>query len=96
MALTPKEQEERSNAGLWPVGDAPKYPHGLAICLNTETLEKLGVDHEDWEFGDLFDLRCMAKVTSVSEQETEGGKDCRIELQIVMMGAESEDDEDEA
>lgn len=81
------------SSGPWPVGDTPKYPYGLAICLNTETLEKLGVDHGDWEVGDLFDLRCMAKVTSVSEQESESGKDCRIELQIVMMGAESEDDE---
>lgn len=75
-------------------GAISEYPCGLCICLDDATLEKLSVDHDDWAVGDIFDLRGMARVTSVSENETESGKRKRVELQFVMLGAESEDAED--
>lgn len=95
MALTTQEQAESINKMPYAHGNAPKYPYGLCLCLNNETLEKLNVDRADWQIGDVFDLRCMAKVTSISENENDSGKDCRVEMQIVMMGAESETDEGE-
>ena len=44
--------------------------------------------------GDLVHLFCMAKVTSVSKQDTSDGAKCRVELSIVEMEAEDEDTEE--
>ena len=85
--------EEKMEANMPFSFNQSEYPYGLSISLDQNTLAKLDVDHEDWQIGDIFDLRCMARVTSVSENETESGKCCRVELQIVMMGAESESNE---
>ncbi len=96
LALTEEEQEERNTSYAMPIGMAPKYPYGLSICLDHDTLEKLKVDYEDWEVGDIFHLHCFAKLTSISTNETaDGEENCRAELQIVSMAAESEDEENE-
>ena len=71
----------------------PKYPYGLCITLESEQLEKLGIDCE-CEVGDMIHLCAMAKVTSVSSREKEGGEnDLRIELQITHLASENEDEE---
>ena len=75
--------------------DKPIYPYGLSICLTQNELEKLEVDYSDWQVGDLFHLMAMAKITSISEHETEGGKNCRVEMQIVALSGENEDLEGE-
>lgn len=73
-----------------------KYPYGLQICLTQHELEKLGVDHSDWEVGATFHLHALAKVTSLSENETENnGKTCDVRLQITHLAGESEDAENE-
>ena len=77
----------------------PKYPYGLCISFDEDTLEKLGLDDGEMpEVGDMIHLMAMAKVTSVSENEREsvGGatkKCCRIELQITHLATENEDTE---
>lgn len=66
-----------------------KYPYGLQITLDTESLQKLGVDHSDWEIGDVFPLDILAKVVSKSANESEnGGNYCSVSLQITHIGAE--------
>lgn len=74
--------------------NVPSYPYGLCINLETEQLEALGIDG-DCEVGDMIHLSAMAEVTSCSERKTEGGSDCRIELQITHLGLENEDEEGE-
>ena len=75
---------------------APRYPYGLSISLCEKELEKLDIDYNDINQGDLVHLHAMAVVTSKSCQETQGGSTCRIELQIThMAGIEDESDEDE-
>jgi hypothetical protein len=71
-----------------------RYPYGLRICLTHKELEKLGIDG-DCDVGDMIDLRCFATVTSISKNETEGGAECRIELQIEKIALEDEMDETE-
>lgn len=61
------------------------YPYGLCISLNNDDLEKLDLD-SDCQVGDLIHMTSMAKVTSVSRNETSEGENCRIELQIIAMG----------
>ncbi len=71
-----------------------KYPYGLRINLSTEELEKLGVDHSDWEIGDVFPLDILAKVVAKSANESEGGEaNCNVSLQITHIGAEEEKEE---
>lgn len=71
-----------------------KYPYGLRISLSQDDLEKLGVDHGDFEIGDVFPLDILAKVVSKSANETEGGEEnCCVSLQITHIGAEEQEEE---
>ena len=76
------------------MADKPEYPCGLRISLSENELTKLGLEG-DCEIGDTIDLRALAKVTSVSANETETGRFCRVELQIEQMAVEIEDEEAE-
>lgn len=92
--LVDMRRTAEEKAELGPMSWNPsEYPVGLSICLCEDELEKLQVEHDDCQVGDIYDLRALAKVTSVSEQENENGKSCRIEMQIIMLGVESESDE---
>lgn len=71
--------------------EGPRYPYGLCISLEDETLKKLGLDGDLPGVGDIIQFNAIAKVTNVSENEreaTDGGtrKCCRVELQITDMG----------
>ena len=92
MAISSPEQGEATltqpNASTKPV-----YPYGLSICLCGPELEKLNVDYSDWSVGDEFHLKALAKITSISEHETESGKNCRVELQIVALRGHDEEEE---
>lgn len=76
----------------------PTYPWGTTLCLNDETMAKLGINGEMPDVGDTIHLAALARVTCASETEqttTDGGKETcrRIELQITHMACENEDDE---
>lgn len=90
MALDAKELAEIISP------PAPKYPYGLCISLCQDELDKLNLDPDDAQIGAMLHLHCLAKVTSVSSNENEvSGPNCRVELQIIAIAAESEDDENE-
>lgn len=77
------------------IKNQPDYPYGLRINLNEGSLKKLeaaGLEGQP-EIGDYIDLRCFARVTSVSSNETDGGANRCVELQIEQMALESESDE---
>jgi len=103
LANTPQEIKE-DVAGYSvpsPVGisSGPLYPYGLCLRLEEKTLDRLGMAEDLPEVGDVIHIVGMAKVTSVSENETEttdGERQhrCCVELQITHMGAEDEDMED--
>lgn len=89
MSLTTEERAEMLSP------PSPRYPYGLCLSLCEDELEKLGLDDEDVEVGDMIHFMAMAKVTSVSSRDDESGPTCRIELQITnMSAAEDEDKED--
>lgn len=71
------------------VGARDEYPYGLRICLTHEELEKLGLE-ATCDMGDVIDLRAFAVVTSISMNETDRGKECRVELQIQKLAIENE------
>lgn len=73
-----------------------KYPYGLCINLDDESLEKLKVDISDWEIGDVFPLDILVKLTSKSCNESEGGgQKCSVSLQITHIGQEKEPEAEE-
>ena len=79
-------EEIKSDSGPMSISNAPLYDYGLTLRLTSETMDKLNLDSDDVEVGDLLDFRAMAKVTSVSKHDSGGGEKCCIELQIIMMG----------
>lgn len=92
MALTPREQDEDSNIPCSP--DQPMYPYGLCLSFGDEQLEKLDME-DDCDVGDMIHMNCLAKVTSVSKNDTSDGPKKRVELQIIAIAAESDEDDEE-
>ena len=84
-------QRDLSDFSDMPAIAANNYPYGLCISLGDAEVEKLGLEDETPEIGDMIHLFCMAKVTSISED----GNGKRIELQITHMACEDEDEENE-
>lgn len=94
LRRTPEEKSELASIESY---SPPDYPYGLCLSLDKDTLEKLEVDFDGVEIGETYHLFVMAKVTAKSRNESVSGepREC-IELQVTHMGAESEDEEDEA
>jgi hypothetical protein len=65
-------------------GDGPKYPYGLCLCLNDDTLQKLGIGLPD--VGQKVVIHAIATVTRASAvQEQDGGTEIGADLQITDM-----------
>jgi hypothetical protein len=78
MENTSAEAEEQVS----PTADAPKYPWGLCISLNDESLEKLGVKTLP-AVGTDVTIIAKATVSGTSEFSTEGeGSRASMDLQI--------------
>jgi len=90
-----EKEEEAEEYSLPSPSNVPDYPYGLAISLGKDELEKLGLDHTDFDLGDLVHFHAMAMVTSISSRADNMGDTCRIELQITHLSAEDEAEEDE-
>lgn len=90
MAISREEREEAEAVAPPPFGGDREYPYGLCIALENTELDKLGAEGRDFRVGDLLDLRAMAKVTNISQHESEGHTHCRIELQITHLALENE------
>lgn len=71
----------------------PDFPYGLRITLTHKEFENLGLDPSCAEVGGIFHGHFMARITSVSAEQTNGGESCRVEAQIEDLAIESEDDE---
>lgn len=95
MARSVTEMQDAASPSY--VSNTPLYDYGLTLCFNHETLQKLNLDDEDVEVGDMLDIRAMAKVTSVSKNDTGDGEKCRVELQLTHIGIpENENNEYDA
>ena len=85
IKLSPKESKSEydgpSVAGSKDKG--PRYPYGMELRLDTETLGKLGLDLSKFKVGETCMVEAKAVVTRISESQMQGGKDRRdLELQI--------------
>lgn len=87
-----RSAQEQKDSAIPMMMNEPLYDYGLHLCLNNESLEKLNLD-TDVEVGDLLDFRALAKVTSVSKNDTGDGEKCRVELTLTHIGVENESTE---
>jgi hypothetical protein len=94
LERTPEDKVREHATEMPAILSIPDVPYGLRICLTEAELEKLDLEDE-CEVGDMVHLFCMAKVTSVSKEDSGGGPRCRIELSITDMAVEDEDTENE-
>lgn len=76
--------DARSEMYASPPSDVSDIPYGLCICLTEAELEKLDLD-ADAEVGDMLHGMFMARVTSVSKNDSGNGPKCRIEMGIFAM-----------
>ena len=91
MKLTKDELSEKKEIVL---GDRPKYPFGLHIHLNEESIQKLQLE-ELPEPGQKKILLARVVCEGVSSRETvDGGKDRTIELQITHMNLATSTDKE--
>lgn len=94
MERTPEDKEEIAEEAMPGPANVPDVPYGLCLCLTEQELEKLDLDDE-CEVGDMIHLFAMARVTSISKNDTGTGTKCRIELAVTDLAVEDEDDEEE-
>lgn len=85
LALTAEEAKDSSAPVAAKPGDGPKYPYGLCLYLDNATLKKLGVDKLP-EVGSVLQIAAKAMVVSVGmNQQHDGDKESRCELQVTDM-----------
>lgn len=101
MARTPEEVREKAEAMAKPMPDTvPQYPYGLCISLGDDELEKLGLDDDLPDVGDILECYVTAKVTCAKSVEKidpvtgQAEKCCCVELQIVGMLPRDEEPEE--
>lgn len=84
------EKEAKAYSEPMAVGDAPKYPWGLCLHLDSETLKKLGIN-ELPAVGKKLTIVAQVDVVSVGmSQQRDGDKETRAELQITDMAIEGD------
>lgn len=85
------EKQAKEYMGVAPsAGDAPKYPYGLCLYLDTDTLKKLGMS-EPPAVGSKMTIVANVEVVSVGmSQQRDGDKETRAELQITDMAVDGD------
>lgn len=68
--------------------EAPRYPWGLRLNLETEAIEKLGLEKLP-QVGTVVTVMAKAKVVEVSQTDMQNRKSRRLELQITDLGLDT-------
>lgn len=84
MKLTPAEAKDADLCCAPSDDGGPKYPYGLSINLDDETLAKLGITTLP-AVGAVMQLTASVEVTSTSQYERQDEKEININLQITAM-----------
>lgn len=97
MALTNMKLSKKEAKQEFSVGEdkGPRFPHGLSISLDSESLKKLGFDSTP-DVGEEFIVVGIGPVTHASEHKRQNGtdRDVTIQLQKIEVGPVDGDDEE--
>lgn len=88
-----EERPKKKSKELSVASEGSEYPWGLRLTLNEETLKKLKMKADDFEYDGIYLLAAKVCVVGVSGNETASGKHTTIELQITDMEIQDESDE---
>ena len=85
-AITPEEAKAHSMpCAVGGEGNLPKYPYGLTLCLNSETLKKLGMATPP-AVGSKLSLHAMVEVVAARQDKEQDGDVCAsTDLQVTAM-----------
>ncbi|EGP43115.1 capsid staple protein [Achromobacter insuavis] len=89
MKLSPDEAKVRECCASGESDGGPKYPWGLTISLDDDTLSKLGMTALP-QVGQQMRLAAVVEVCSTSQHANQEGTEKCISLQITQMGLEGE------
>lgn len=93
MKLTKKETRNILEGPSSPGEDMPRYPWGLRITLDTETIAKLGIKMP-LDVGEKCSIVAKGEVVAVSANESQGGgKRESLDIQITDMSVIEGDSE---
>jgi hypothetical protein len=84
MKLTPAEAKSETMLGDPDDSDLPEYPYGLTVCLDKDSLDKLGITDLP-PVGTRMQLTALVEVCSVSQYQNQSGTDSNLSLQITDM-----------
>lgn len=85
MACTPKEEASEKETLLgYEEPSEPKYPYGLQLSLDEESLQKLGLEGL-LQVGSVVTIVAKAKVVGASEHETQEETERSVSIQITDM-----------
>jgi len=89
MAVTAAERKEKEKHWNKPCSSmgGDKYPYGLTVNLEEESLDKLGLNTLP-QAGDTMTLTAKVKVRSVESRDSDDGKRRSVSLQITSMELE--------
>lgn len=88
MKMSTKESKKMTEPCAAPSKDSPRYPYGLCIDLNNESLDKLKMATLP-DVGDEVTITAKARVQSVSERDSIDGDSSRsVSLQITKLRIE--------
>ena len=95
MTLSQEEKVEKRLEDTYPqpVTMIPDIPGGLCMCWDEDILEKLNIDVDDCDVGDMLHVSGMVKLTSKSISESDSGRKMRFEVGFVFMAVEDEEEE---
>lgn len=87
-----KKEAKETNKLSTPYEDQERYPYGLRLDLNDDTLKKLGITKLP-AVGTVLMFEAKAKVVGSRQSATESSDNRSIELQITHLDLEMDDDE---
>lgn len=86
MKIDRESAEEKAEAAM-PTENP--FPYGLCIDADEDVMEKLGLD-APLPVGTKCRIEARAVITATRDNESVGGKDCGMSIQIVAMGIEKD------
>ena len=97
MTLSTEEKVEKRAEDMYPppILLMPDIPSGLCMCWDEDIIEKLGIDTENCDVGDMLHVSGMVKLTSKSISESDAGVRMRFEVGFCLMAVEDENAETE-
>lgn len=94
LKITKKEAKAKSESMVIGSADQERYPYGLRLDLNNDTLEKLGMTKLP-SVGTVLMFEAKAKVVASRQSATEGSENRSIELQITHIDLEEGETDEE-